>query len=858
MTLRKHTIPNRINTTIIIPVFNQSRQIKKCLESVLFPFHSRVEREILLVNDGSTDNSEEICLNYASQYSQIKYLKQENKGVSAARNLGLKHAAGKYIFFLDADDELEPGTIEKVTEFFELVQNEVDLVTYPIDTIYQGRTLKPHFRYQYLKESGIYDLTTMPYIGQTTMNIVVKNKFQNNILFDERQNFSEDQKYCCDVLKDKLKIGYCAEGRYIYYRSDNSSSGKLSGACYIFEQCTKFFEDLFADYDDDVPMAFQGLFVNDFYWKLCNNILLPYHYEKEEYAHAVDRLVKLLKRCDNSVILNHPQIDFFEKYYILRMKGNSGFQCEVNEDGFGLSAEGVCYIKEQSLEAVLTRILVRENKVFIQGFLKSVFFQFYEKMPVLCAVENGGKLTKKIGLHPSAHNYYLSHEPTQRFWTFSYECDVSEVKQVRFEVEVGGRWFPIHYYFMPYMPFSHKLKRYTYDCGNVKVRIDSDNSFYFSQTGSLSQEDNRKGKITTLKKRTSNSSYGSVWLYYDCSGVPFDNGMKQFLHDDNKQDGIQRYYIVSDSRQRAFLPNEKCGIEFGSKKHKSLFLQAEKIITAYIEESNFIPFAKEEYEEASGDFRFEVIYLQHGVLHIDMPWKYSPEKILADRVVVSTKQEAELFLKNGFQEENLIKSRMPRLGKSLEQERATRQRKILFAPSWRGYLAGTYEEHKWKMLDEKFQASAYFKKLYSLLTSKRLAELLERNDYILEFKLHPIFAGYQKYFDVESDRIHMISKVEQVSEYELFITDFSSFQYDFLYQEIPVLLFIPDEMEFKSGMNGYRRLGNDKAYWSSVSVEQEQVIDRLKKYMKEGSIESMEVDFFEGDNPCEVIYDSVT
>lgn len=73
-----------------------------------------------------------------------------------------------------------------------------------------------------------------------------------------------------------------------------------------------------------------------------------------------------------------------------------------------------------------------------------------------------------------------------------------------------------------------------------------------------------------------------------------------------------------------------------------------------------------------------------------------------------------------------------------------------------------------------------------------------------------------------------------------------------------MLLVIPDEMEFKSGMNGYRRLGNDKAYWSSVSVEQEQVIDRLKKYMKEGSIESMEVNFFEGDNPREVIYDSVT
>lgn len=73
------------------------------------------------------------------------------------------------------------------------------------------------------------------------MNIAVKNRFADNVLFDENQTFSEDQKYCCDVLHRTLKMGFCKEGKYIYYRSSSSSSGRLSGSCYIFEQCMSFF-----------------------------------------------------------------------------------------------------------------------------------------------------------------------------------------------------------------------------------------------------------------------------------------------------------------------------------------------------------------------------------------------------------------------------------------------------------------------------------------------------------------------------------------------------------------------------------------------------------------------------------------
>lgn len=819
--------------SIIIPIYNQEDNIGDCVNLILEEIKNNLIAEIILINDGSVDKSGDICEYMAKQYPEVKYFYQENSGVSAARNCGIRNAKGKYIFYLDADDRLKKGSILALKRFFDSVQDEVDLITYRIDTILEGRVLSPHFRYQYLKESGVYDLREYPYIGQTTMNIVVKNYFENNVLFDENQTFSEDQKYCCEILKDKLKMGFCSEGSYIYYRSNSSSSSRLSGACYIFEQCTDFFEEMFDWYEhgEEVPAAFQGLFVNDFYWKLCCNILFPYHYEKFEFENAINRLKKLLSRCTNEIILNHPQIDFFEKYYILRLKNPKGLEPRIEKFCFGLADKDIITVYENSIEIVMTKCQVRQNTVIIAGFLKSVFFQFYEKEPTLCAIENDGSIIRKLKVFPSAHNYYLSHEETQRFWAFTYECNIEEVTKITFKMGIDGCWYPAHYYFMPCIPFSHRHKRYTYTNNGVKIHIDKMNNILISQNN-----------VSERKK---------IWLYYDCAGVACDNGLIQFLHDYEKTDAVVRYYIVSDKRQKDYLPNNKCGIKWGSSQHKHLFLKCHKILTGFIEEENIIPFAKEDYDKYSGRFHFEVVYLQHGVLHFDMPWKYTPERIMADRVVVSTQLEAELFCRNGFKEKELLKYRMPRL-ESKKKSRAN-CRKILFAPSWRSYLVGKYQRHKWEKLEAKFKASTYFRNIQELLNNRNLIKFLEQNDYMLEMKLHPIFSMYKECFEINSRKIKLVENLDAIENYSVFITDISSYAYDYLYHGIPVFWFIPDEIEFKSGMNGYHNIG-EKGYWDRVSTSADELVEQIHHYVCDEIYDGVQVQFYEKDSPTEKIY----
>lgn len=109
--------------SIIVPVYNVEKYIDQCIESIFNQTYTNIE--VIIVDDGSTDKSSYIIKKYAKKYNNIIYLTQENKGVSDARNLGLKYSTGKYIVFIDPDDYLNKNTIQlmynKINEGYDIV-----------------------------------------------------------------------------------------------------------------------------------------------------------------------------------------------------------------------------------------------------------------------------------------------------------------------------------------------------------------------------------------------------------------------------------------------------------------------------------------------------------------------------------------------------------------------------------------------------------------------------------------------------------------------------------------------------------------------------------------------------------------
>ena len=96
--------------SVIIPVYNAEKTLKKCVLSVINQTYT--DFEVLIINDGSTDKTQDLCNEFASLDARIKIFKNQIKGVSSARNTGISKAVGDFIFFLDSDDWLEVRALE--------------------------------------------------------------------------------------------------------------------------------------------------------------------------------------------------------------------------------------------------------------------------------------------------------------------------------------------------------------------------------------------------------------------------------------------------------------------------------------------------------------------------------------------------------------------------------------------------------------------------------------------------------------------------------------------------------------------------------------------------------------------------
>ena len=138
--------------SIIIPVYNVQEYLEQCLESVVRQTYTNIE--IILINDGSTDNSSVICDKYAKQDTRVIFISKDNQGVSSARNMGLMASAGDFVTFIDSDDFIEENYIELLLS---QMTEQTDLVccSLPANSKLIGKTLiKPHEMAQLFCEFG--------------------------------------------------------------------------------------------------------------------------------------------------------------------------------------------------------------------------------------------------------------------------------------------------------------------------------------------------------------------------------------------------------------------------------------------------------------------------------------------------------------------------------------------------------------------------------------------------------------------------------------------------------------------------------------------------------------------------------
>lgn len=215
-----------IKLSVIIPVYNVEKYLPRCIESVLN--QENIDLEVLLINDGSTDSSGEICDEYARNDHRIRVFHQENSGVSSARNKGINNAAGDWICFVDADDWIEPNSIEKILNINDDRETDCIIARSFINRNGQAKIERYPFSNNLLdKNYKGTDLIIQSTYGRGSVCGVIYNRLfllSNKINFPQNISNGEDSIFytLCSIYADN--ISFADIHFYNVYERDKSAS----------------------------------------------------------------------------------------------------------------------------------------------------------------------------------------------------------------------------------------------------------------------------------------------------------------------------------------------------------------------------------------------------------------------------------------------------------------------------------------------------------------------------------------------------------------------------------------------------------------------------------------------------------
>lgn len=219
--------------SVVIPVYNAARFLDACISCLR---EQGVEdMQILLVNDGSKDNSLAICEQYAAQDARIQVYDKPNGGQSSARNFALRYAQGTYIAFLDSDDSLAPNTLSFALDYLES-HKDCDFVQFPLLLEAGHPTDERLFSYQEhlyaTTEELSYDYATEGQLSWRVCDKVFRRELLEGLSFVEGLVY-EDNLYCTEAVLRAKQGAVIAQGCYIYNWNEQSTTHAPSPKSYV-------------------------------------------------------------------------------------------------------------------------------------------------------------------------------------------------------------------------------------------------------------------------------------------------------------------------------------------------------------------------------------------------------------------------------------------------------------------------------------------------------------------------------------------------------------------------------------------------------------------------------------------------
>lgn len=219
---------SEILLTYIVPVYNTGLYILKCLDSLVHQGLADDSFEVLVVDDGSTDNSRSVVQQFSRRHPQVRLLTQENKGVSAARNMALDNARGRYVQFIDSDDYIEDNSMSSLLN--RAVEEDLDVLMFGFKWVSGDGTL---MKYSYPEDNmastpvmtGVEFLSKHGLIQYVCWYLVKREHLDNHCLrFNTSLMACEDGALIPGILLPAKRVGYTDAAPYCYVSRDDSAT----------------------------------------------------------------------------------------------------------------------------------------------------------------------------------------------------------------------------------------------------------------------------------------------------------------------------------------------------------------------------------------------------------------------------------------------------------------------------------------------------------------------------------------------------------------------------------------------------------------------------------------------------------
>lgn len=812
--------------SVIMAIYNTGRYLDKSIGSLLKQTIGYKEIQIILINDGSTDNSEEICLKYQKLYpDNIIYLKTENNGVSKARNIGILLAKGKYINFLDPDDFWDCKAFEYVLSFFKL-HNQINLISGRLK-FFEARNDYHPLDYKFYKTRIVNLTEEYNCIQSSSSTSFFRSSYISGKKFAEGILCGEDTRFVNGLLLKNPIMGLVREAIY-FCRKRNDFTSRTQTQKKDLEFYFSTIKNV-SEYLIDESMKIYNKVLPFIQYYLAYDVLfrietLSFKYlNSSNYKKYCILIENLLKNIDDKYIIEQKYIDDKFKIVALSKKYNKDMRYEIIYENGTLKYSDQILINLTDFRKVIIwkKIIIENDKLHLVGednlwIPKDQYFYY-------CIFGNNTFFPKTENYPKNDFYSLFGLVDKGKIIIFDIPLENIEKQTIYIYISIKNNnyeIFPIQGYFtnLPlinngyYVSSDYIIRIVEKRLTLYKYNEIIENSFENQYCNQLK----KLRKYNIIKLRRANKKYkrklkhksckNEIWIINDRRQHAGDNGefFFRYLRTKNPKDVKVYFAIQKNCPDYQRLKNFGNILDINSVEYLKIFLKSDKLLSSVDDLWVDNPFDGDR-QYIKDLFQFIFIFLQNGIIKDDLSTKIDSLSRKIDLLITSTKREYNYLLsKNyGFNKNNLLLtglSRYDNLEKYNKGQIKKNDRIILVIPTWRLSIKGNKDSTVYESIhSDAFKFTRFFNFYNSLINDKKLIKIMKKYNYTGVFCLHQYFAA--QWIDFTNNSQFVINDncnyQELLIRGSLLITDYSSIFFDFGYMKKPIIYTQFDYEEFR-------------------------------------------------------------